>query len=297
MKYIAVSKESGKKVLFKSKDAMNAALKAGTHTIPKQATTKSKGKSVFGKGKKVFGGGINKWDDDKQKVVTFKNQDDYKKASRKDPGRYMPIHKAHQSKVNVSSVIKNGKKEAEFYNTMEDWSGGSGMTNSKALIRMKSVFDLGKKKMPKIFKPDVKSGSPVYRGLAILNSKTEKWLKKTDWRDWKPITDSRWNKAAKDSNKVDDADKWYIYTGKNKKSFTYNPHLPAQSWTKNPNIAFRFTGDAMLTMPLTNEFYFSSKYMNRLGYEEDEVIRLGTKTNRAQLLISGRTLRFMKHNQ
>ncbi len=301
MKYIAVNKASGKKVLFKTKASMDAALKANTHTPIKKNGAKSakpKGKAVFGKGKKVYGGAeINRWDDFRQKAVTFKSQEDLKKAMRRDPGRYISISKAKESEVNVSSVITNGKKEAEFYDTLQDWSDSSGMTTAKALVKMKSLLDKGKTKMPKVFKPDVKPGAPVYRGLKDLSYKVERWLMKTDWRDWKPVTDKGVVKAGKSSGKIDDdSGNWYIYTGKNKKAFIYNPHQPAQSWTKNPSVAFDFTGDAMLTMRASNEFYFSSKYMNKLGYNEDEVIRLGTKTNKAQLLINGRSLRRIKHD-
>ena len=47
--FSAISKETGKKVYFKSKPSRNAAIKAGTHNLEKKKTTTKKvvGKPVF----------------------------------------------------------------------------------------------------------------------------------------------------------------------------------------------------------------------------------------------------------
>ena len=230
MKYIAVSKDSGKKVIFKTKKAMDAALKANTHTTVKKDDTKTdtepvkpKGKPVFGKGKKVFnkkpekkpevasGDGLSVWDSLYNKVVKFKTTADLKKAINKpeDMWRYSStISQAKYSPVDVSSLIANGEKEAEFYDTLQRWSDSTDDDSAKGLFKMKSILDKGKNKMPKIFKPDVADGTPVYRGLANLNDNIKDWLKTTDKNDWKRVTDKRFKKdGGKDSE-------WYIYTGK-----------------------------------------------------------------------------------
>ena len=287
MKYIAVSKESGKKVLFKTKSAMDAALKKGSHTTIKNTVikpkVKPKGKAVFGKVPVKRNSAISAYDSQKNKVVTFKSKAEYDKAIR--DGDAEPIYKAKGSPADVSSVMKNGKKEAEFYDTISGWIGASGTNEAKKLVKMRKLLDMGKRKMPKIFKPDVPEGKPVFRGLENLSPKIQSWIKSTKRGDWKPITD----KALKKTGKY--YGEWFTYTGPTTKQFTYTPHRPAQSWTTSSKVAFGFgSKNAILAMPVDKDFYFSSKYTNKFGYGEDEVIRLGTKSSKPKLILNSRIL-------
>ena len=287
MKYIAVSKESGKKVLFKTKAAMDAALKRGSHATIKNKAVKSKvkpkGKAVFGKPSAKRSSGISAYDSYKDKVITFKSKAEYDKAIRS--GDVEPIYKAKGSPANVSSVIKNGKKEAEFYDTIAGWVGASGMSEAKKLVKMRKLLDMGKRKMPKIFKPDVQVGKPVFRGLDNLSPKIQSWIKTTKREDWKPITDKELKKTGKYYGE------WFTYAGPTTKQFTYTPHRPAQSWTTSSKVAFGFGSEnAILAMPVDKDFYFSSKYTNKFGYGENEVIRLGTKSSKPKLILNSRIL-------
>jgi hypothetical protein len=300
MNYIAVSKGSGKKVPFKTKAAMDAALKKGTHEPVKKSASKkaaSSGTAVFnGKPKKVFpkpkkttpkaDGPISKWDSFNDKVVTFKTKADFKKAEKDEfDGRYQSIHTGKESPVNVSSVITNGKLEAEFYDTISSWTNSTDMDEAKKLAKMSKIFDVGKKKLPKVFKPDVPPGKPVFRGLDKLNPKIESWIKTTKREDWKPVTDKELKKTGKPHGE------WFVYTGPTIKQFTYTPHRPAQSWTTSSKVAFGFGAQtAILAMPLDDDFYFSSKYMDKFGYGENEVIRLGTKSSKPKLILNSRIL-------
>ena len=287
MKYIAVSKESGKKVQFKTKAAMDAALKKGSHTTIKNGVVKSKvkpkGKAVFGKPTAKRSSAISAYDSEKDKVVTFKSKAEYDKAIRL--GDAEPIYKAKGSPADVSSVMKNGKKEAEFYDTISGWIGASATSEAKKLVKMRKLLDMGKRKMPKIFKPDVPEGKPVFRGLENLSPKIQSWIKSTKRGDWKPVTDKGLKRAGKYYGE------WFIYTGPTTKQFTYTPHRPAQSWTTNSKVAFGFgSNNAILAMPVDKDFYFSSKYTNKFGYGEDEVIRLGTKSSKPKLILNSRIL-------
>lgn len=293
MKYVAISKESGKKVVFGSKDAMNAALKAGTHTIP----GKAKGKGGPATGKSVFGTHAQRsvYDGDTGKIVTFKTKAERDAALKRDKYRYGKISTAKDAPKDVSSVITNGNKEAEFYDAISNWTQWSDMDSAKKLNRLRKYFNKGKEIMPGVFKPNVKPGKPVYRGLQDISRKTKSWIKTTDWKDWKPVTDKALKNFASSGGLV--GEQWYIYTGKNRKSFTYRPHRPAQSWTTDPETAFDFTGDALLVQPIDNSFYFSPKYMNRLGFAEDEVLRLGGPTRKPQILVSAQLIRELKHKE
>jgi len=297
MKYwIAINKGSGKKVIFKTKKAMDAAIKAHTHdpltTVGSNAPiklgpNKSKGKAVFGnaKPKKVFqgpdtksDGSISMWDRRADKVVTFKTKADWKKADKEDKYRYDPIYKAKGQEKSVSSVITNGPAEAKFYDTMSKWTRTSDMNTAKQLTKMRKVLDLGKEQLPAVFKPDIKPGKPVFRGLRKLTTSAINWIKKTKKSDWKRV------KVGSEVGKKD-LD-WFIYQGPIKTKFEYKPHRPAQSWTKDVGTAMSFAEGSLLTLPVDDSFYFSSKYMNTFGYSEDEVIRLGDKTKNATLLLN-----------
>jgi hypothetical protein len=287
MKYIAVSKESGKKVLFKTKAAMDAALKKGSHiTVNKNAAkpvVKIKGKAVFGNPPAKRSSAISAYDSEKDKVVTFKSKAELDKAIRS--GDAEPIYKAKESPEDVSSVMKNGKKEAEFYDTISGWVGASGTDEAKKLVKMRKLLDMGKQKMPKVFKPDVPEGKPVFRGLEKLSPKIQSWIKTTKREDWKPVTDKGLKKVGKYYGE------WFTYTGPATKQFTYTPHRPAQSWTTSSKVAFGFgSKNAVLAMPVDKDFYFSSKYTNKFGYGEDEVIRLGTKSSKPKLILNSRIL-------
>jgi len=287
MKYIAVSKESGKKVLFKTKAAMDAALKRGSHSTIKNKVVKSKvkpkGKSVFGKPTAKRSSAISAYDSEKNKVVTFKSKAEYDKAIRS--GDAEPIYKAKGSPADVSSVIKNGKKEVEFYDTISKWVGAAGSTEAVKLAKMRKLLDMGKRKMPEVFKPDVAEGKPVFRGLENLSPKIQSWIKTTKRQDWKPVTDKGLKKTGRPYGE------WFVYTGPTTKQFTYTPHRPAQSWTTDSKVAFGFGGGkAILAMPVDKDFYFSSKYTNKFGYGENEVIRLGTKSSKPKLILNSRIL-------
>ena len=286
MKYIAVSKESGKKVLFKTKASMDAALKKGSHSTVKntaKAVVKPKGRAVFGKPTKKVSGGIAAYDTKKDKVVTFKSKAERDKAIR--AGDAEAIYKAKESPTDVSSVIKNGKKEVEFYDTMSKWIGAAKSTEAVKLAKMRKLFDLGKQKMPEVFKPDVAEGKPVFRGLENLSPKIQSWIKTTKRDDWKPVTDKGLKKTGRPYGE------WFVYTGPTTKQFTYTPHRPAQSWTTDSKVAFGFGGGkAILAMPVDKDFYFSSKYTNKFGYGENEVIRLGTKSSKPKLILNSRML-------
>jgi len=287
MKYIAVSKESGKKVLFKTKASMDAALKKGSHTTVKNKVVKSKvkpkGKAVFGKPIVKRSVGIAAYDTKKDKVVTFKTKAERDKAIR--AGDAEAIYKAKESPTDVSSVMKNGKKEAEFYDTISGWVGTSGSTEAVKLAKMRKLLDAGKRKMPEVFKPDVPEGKPVFRGLEKLSPKIQSWIKTTKRQDWKPVTDRGLKKTGRPYGE------WFVYTGPTTKQFTYTPHRPAQSWTTDSKVAFGFGGGkAILAMPVDKDFYFSSKYTNKFGYGENEVIRLGTKSSKPKLILNSRIL-------
>lgn len=287
MKYIAVSKESGKKVLFKTKASMDAALKKGSHTTVNKSTAKPvvkpKGRSVFGKPTKTGSGEIAAYDTKKDKVVTFKSKAERDKAIR--AGDAEAIYKAKESPTDVSSVIKNGKKEVEFYDVISKWIGAAKSPEAVKLAKMRKLFDLGKRKMPEVFKPDVAVGKPVFRGLENLSPKIQSWIKTTKRDDWKPVTDKGLKKTGRSYGQ------WFTYTGPTTKQFTYTPHRPAQSWTTDSKVAFGFGGGkAILAMPVDNDFYFSSKYTNKFGYGENEVIRLGTKSSKPKLILNSRIL-------
>lgn len=294
MKYVAISKESGKKVVFGSRDAMNAALKAGTHTIPDKE--KSKGGPV--KGKSVFGTHAQRsvYDADTGRIVTFKTKAERDAAARKDKYRFSKISTAKDAPKDVSSVITNGHKEAEFYDAISSWTEGSDMDAARKLNRLRRYFNKGKETMPGVFRPTLKPGKPVYRGLGDLSPKTKAWVKTTDWRDWKPVTDKALKNFAAGVPGLS-GEQWYIYTGEDRKRFIYRPHRPAQSWTTDPKTAIGFTGDALLVQPIDDSFYFSPKYMNRLGFAEDEVLRLGGATTKPQILISAQLIRELKHKE
>lgn len=287
MDYIAINKNSGKRVKFKTKAAMDAALKANTHTTVKKGKvkpkTKPKGTAVFGKPSTKQFGGITAYDTKKNKIVTFKSKVERDKAI--STGDAKPIYKAKESPNDVSSVIKNGKKEVEFYDTISKWIGAAKSPEAVKLAKMRKLFDLGKRKMPEVFKPDVPVGKPVFRGLENLSPKIQSWIKTTKRDDWKPVMDKGLKKTGRPYGN------WFIYTGPTKKEFTYTPHRPAQSWTTDSKVAFGFGGGkAILAMPVDKDFYFSSKYTNKFGYGENEVIRLGTKSSKPKLILNSSIL-------
>jgi len=79
---------------------------------------------------------------------------------------------------------------------------------------MRKLFDLGKRKMPEVFKPDVAVGKPVFRGLENLSPKIQRWIKNTKRDDRKPVMDKGLKKTGRQYGN------WFTYTGPTTKQFT-----------------------------------------------------------------------------
>jgi hypothetical protein len=134
------------------------------------------------------------------------------------------------------------------------------------LYAYKDLFDKARKIYPKIFKPNKKLGTMVYRGIIGMGTQTNK----SD-----SIIELVKNSGKTDYIKCDD-----IAGYKFSRPIKYTPHKQIQSWTTEKNVANRFSWGLLLTTALTDNFFMNPNTLNALftndaGYFEYEILHFG----------------------
>jgi len=157
----------------------------------------------------------------------------------------------------------NSKKEDEIYRALTSWVEGASTSSANALAKNVSALKKGKDLFPAIFTPEMKNGTPVYRGVNDVTPRMIKLLAKTtkreDWQKIKTVAENYYD--------------WYMCT----KPIKYTPSRNFQSWSYKLNSAREFATDGMLITRQDDNFYFSTKTMAILfgTNREKEILHYG----------------------
>lgn len=149
--------------------------------------------------------------------------------------------------------------EDDLYDKIRGWVNSSDNALAKYFKKNKALLDQLAKEFPGLLQPPV--GKMAYRGTAIKIDSLEQAFRK------KKFT----------IVKIKGREVFHF------KNLDYSPKRPAQSWTVDPKVAFKFEGIAGLkrstqvvyATKVNKDFIFSPKLMNKLFYgTEHETVRI-----------------------
>lgn len=145
--------------------------------------------------------------------------------------------------------------ESELYSALEDWTADPSFS-MKFLNKAKEKLFYLVKKYPLILKPNVPTGTVMYRGVGDISKTTISQLRESKLSDWTQLKEDYW-----------------LY----KKPLDYRPRSPIQSWTYNFGTGQDFAGEGMLVTNMNyNEFLINSKVLRIMfGSDEKEILHFG----------------------
>jgi hypothetical protein len=200
----------------------------------------------------------------------------------------MPRTETIPNKFWISNTVTDPKMMKDFYYHMISWKEESDALQANFIANNLKILKIGKKNNPEVFLPSVKPGTMMYRGLKSISAKTKTFIKKSNWKDWKRTEFTAGSREQ---------DNWYSHEG-----FDYYPHMPAQSFTYDPNVIFSgefydSEDSVIIAKPLDEEFYFSNGFMEWLSHgdlgNEKEAVRVA-KEGVFKLIATGRTIASIK---
>lgn len=153
----------------------------------------------------------------------------------------------------------NTEWEQDLYNKISIWTDGSDDLEAKYFKDNKGLLDKLAKEFPVLLQPPM--GQIAYRGTAIKLDSLEQAFRK---KKFKIV-------------KIKGQEVFHF------KNLDYSPIRPAQSWTIDPKVAFRFEGTAgasgvvqvVYATKVNRDFIFSPQLMDTIfGRKESETVRV-----------------------
>jgi hypothetical protein len=156
----------------------------------------------------------------------------------------------------------NTKWESELYRKIQYWTNSSQGSLAKYFKKNKELLDQLAKEFPEVLKPPI--GETAYRGTTIAVNSLELAFKKKKFE------------VIKIKGRE-------VFRFKN---LGYSPNNPAQSWTVDPKVAFRFKGTSdnidyvqvIYSTKVNKDFIFNPQLMDIIFKgSEKETVRIGGK--------------------